>query len=191
MEWKVPIHIVLATGPTRASIRSRIWPAALYVNVIARIENGGTPCSRIRWATRRVRTAVLPLPAPATTSRGPSWCMAASRWAGLRSPSRSASAAALASCSTYRLSMGATKSGAKAEVRRLSRVYARFAPRVARHGHPGPRRSGEESPGVAAEGHRAFQLQDADGARGTVGVRGEGAGDDVLAGVVDGERLAA
>src|SRR5437899_6780912 len=99
-----------AIGPTRASIRSRICPAALFVKVIARMENGGTPRSRMRWATLRVSTAVLPLPAPATTSSGPSAWTAASRWAALSSPSTSSSFRAGfktgASCSILRLSTG-------------------------------------------------------------------------------------
>ena len=49
-----------------------------------------TPCARIRWATRCVRTRVLPEPAPATTRSGPSTWRTASRWAGLR-PARSSS----------------------------------------------------------------------------------------------------
>src|SRR5437899_12336398 len=53
----------------------------------------------MRCATRRVRTEVLPLPAPATTNSGPPWWAAASRWAGLRSPRRSSSLGASASCS--------------------------------------------------------------------------------------------
>ena len=70
-EWNVLTHIFLATGPTRAATRSRISSAALFVNVMARIRIGFTPCSPTRWAMRCVSTRVLPEPAPATTSSGP------------------------------------------------------------------------------------------------------------------------
>ena len=39
-EWKVEIHMVLATPPTRDSMRSRISAAALLVKVMARIWPG-------------------------------------------------------------------------------------------------------------------------------------------------------
>ena len=67
--------------------RSRISPAALLVKVTARIAHPGTRWAVIRWAMRWVMTRVLPLPAPARTSRGPSACSTASRWRGF-SPSR-------------------------------------------------------------------------------------------------------
>src|SRR4051795_3205806 len=84
-EWKVRIQIARTIGPTVRSIRSRISAAALFVNVIARISFGFTPAAASRCATRKVRTRVLPEPAPATTSSGPSVVSTASRWAGLRS----------------------------------------------------------------------------------------------------------
>src|SRR5262245_22682772 len=84
-EWKVRIQIERATPPSMSSSRSRISPAALFVNVIARISCGLTPIALIRCATRCVSTRVLPEPAPATTRSGPSVVRTASRWAGLRS----------------------------------------------------------------------------------------------------------
>ena len=42
-----------------------------------------------RWATRRVMTRVLPEPAPARTRSGPSMWVTASRWAAVRSASKS------------------------------------------------------------------------------------------------------
>ncbi len=57
--------------PSIRSRRSRISPAALFVNVIARISFGRTPCARIRWATRWVSTRVLPEPAPAIDEQRP------------------------------------------------------------------------------------------------------------------------
>ena len=44
-----------------------------------------TPHAAIRWPTRWVSTRVLPEPAPAITSSGPSVARTASRWAGFRS----------------------------------------------------------------------------------------------------------
>src|SRR5512138_3413158 len=81
-EWNVDTHIALTTGPTSWATRSRISAAALLVNVIARMLDGATPWS-IRWAIRCVSTRVLPDPAPATTSSGPSRCTTASSWSGL------------------------------------------------------------------------------------------------------------
>ena len=39
-EWKVITHIARTRRPTSSSARSRISPAALFVNVIARISFG-------------------------------------------------------------------------------------------------------------------------------------------------------
>ena len=47
------IQIARARGPTAASMRSRISPAALFVNVIARISFGSTP-----YVGEQVRDAV-------------------------------------------------------------------------------------------------------------------------------------
>ena len=78
-----------ATGPTSSATRSFISPAALLVNVIARISNGETLRSAIRYATRWVSRRVLPEPAPAMTSTGPSGAITASRWTGFRPATRS------------------------------------------------------------------------------------------------------
>ena len=67
-----------------ALTRAFISPAALLVNVIARIDGAGIPWA-IRYATRRVITRVLPLPAAATIKSGPSTCVAASRCGAVRS----------------------------------------------------------------------------------------------------------
>ena len=83
--WKVRIQIARAVCPSIRSSRSRISPAALFVNVIARISFGFTPHARMRCATRYVRTRVFPEPAPATTRSGPSVASTASRWASFRS----------------------------------------------------------------------------------------------------------
>ena len=68
-EWNVEIHMPCARSPTSCATRSRISPAALLVNVIARIWLGQASLVRSRRATRRVSTLVLPDPAPATMSR--------------------------------------------------------------------------------------------------------------------------
>ena len=86
--WKVETHMRRATGPTRSATRSCISPAALLVNVIARISNGDTSSSLTRYASRCVSTRVLPEPAPAMTSTGPGGSVTASYWAGF-SPERS------------------------------------------------------------------------------------------------------
>ena len=82
-------HMRRATGPTSDATRSFISPAALLVNVMARIWNGDTLRSATRYAIRCVSTRVLPEPAPATTRSGPSGAITASCWTGLRPPRRS------------------------------------------------------------------------------------------------------
>src|SRR5919198_3201473 len=83
--WNVRIQSRRAVGPSRSSNRSFISFAALFVNVIARISLGLTPHAAIKWPTRWVSTRVLPEPAPAITSSGPSVASTASCWAGFRS----------------------------------------------------------------------------------------------------------
>ncbi len=70
--WKVPSHRPSAGWPRMAATRSRISRAALLVKVTARTWPGqARPVIRI-WAKRVVSTRVLPVPAPASTSSGPS-----------------------------------------------------------------------------------------------------------------------
>ena len=88
-EWNVETHIFSAGGPTSSATRERISSAALLVNVMARIPHGGASPVARRWAMRRVRTRVLPEPAPAMMSNGPPRCSTAARWGMVRS-SRSA-----------------------------------------------------------------------------------------------------
>ena len=78
-EWKVITHIARARPPTSASTRSRISFAALLVKVIARISLGRAWPVPTRCAMRWVSTRVLPEPAPARISSGPSPCTTASR----------------------------------------------------------------------------------------------------------------
>ena len=70
--WKVPSHSPSAGRPRMAPTRSRISRAALLVKVTASTWLGkARPVSRM-WAKRVVSTRVLPVPAPASTSSGPS-----------------------------------------------------------------------------------------------------------------------
>ena len=66
------------------------------MNVMARISNGDSPFSEISQAMRWVSTRVLPEPAPATTSSGPSAWATASACAGL-SPDRRSNLGAMGS----------------------------------------------------------------------------------------------
>ena len=65
-------QIARATGAGERLTRSRISPAALFVKVMARISFGVDAHAPSRCATRWVSTRVLPEPAPASTSSGPS-----------------------------------------------------------------------------------------------------------------------
>src|SRR6185436_499600 len=69
--------------PRRSSTRSRISPAALLVKVMAETWYGSTPRSETSQKMRQVMTRVLPEPAPASTSCGPSPWVTASIWSGL------------------------------------------------------------------------------------------------------------
>ena len=57
------------------------------MNVSARISEGFARREAISQAIRRVMTWVLPVPAPATTSSGPSPCVTARSWSGFSPPS--------------------------------------------------------------------------------------------------------
>ena len=70
--WNVPTQRSRAGAPTIFSSRDLSSAAALFVNVTARIRSGKTFFSLIRYAMRCVSTRVLPLPAPAKMSTGPS-----------------------------------------------------------------------------------------------------------------------
>jgi hypothetical protein len=87
--WKVLTHICSSGTETSRWIRSRISSAALLVKVIARMAVGLTPRSSMSQAMRRVMTVVLPDPAPARISSGPSPWVTANRWGGFRLASNS------------------------------------------------------------------------------------------------------
>ena len=65
-------------------MRVRISRAALLVKVTASRDQGARCSTWISQAMRCTRTRVLPLPAPANTSRLPPVAVTASRWGSLR-----------------------------------------------------------------------------------------------------------
>src|SRR5262245_52090496 len=69
---------------SRSSVRPRISAAALFVNVTASTAYGETFSACTSHAMRCTSTRVLPLPAPATTSRLPGGAVTASRCRSLR-----------------------------------------------------------------------------------------------------------
>src|SRR5215218_1172743 len=77
--------------PLIAETRAFISRAALLVKVTARIWLGHALRVAMRLARRAVRAEVLPVPAPARTSTGPSVVSTASRCGGLRPASQGAS----------------------------------------------------------------------------------------------------
>ena len=80
-EWKVPT-LEKKPLPQSPSIRSTISRAALLVKVTAKIcERWAKPDCKIQ-AMRLVNTVVLPLPAPAKISKGPSVVVTASACCG-------------------------------------------------------------------------------------------------------------
>jgi hypothetical protein len=84
-EWKVHSSgLASEEWSSSRSTRSAISLAALLVKVTARIDSGATPFSRISQAMRLVITRVLPEPAPARISRGPSVASTAARCSGFR-----------------------------------------------------------------------------------------------------------
>ena len=87
MEWKVPIHMPSTGRPMTRATRPCISRAALLVKVTASICQGAARPVASRWPSRVVSTRVLPVPAPASTSTGPSVASTASRCAGF-SPDR-------------------------------------------------------------------------------------------------------
>ena len=73
--WKVQIVRPSAASPLmRLATRSRISRADLLVKVIAAMRRAGMRPEVIRCAIFSTITRVLPLPAPASTSSGPSTC---------------------------------------------------------------------------------------------------------------------
>ena len=88
MEWKVPSHgMPSAAAPASMATRSFISRAALLVKVTARMSHARARPVASVWAMRVVSTRVLPVPAPASTSTGPSIASTAARCSAF-SPSR-------------------------------------------------------------------------------------------------------
>src|SRR3954451_9501763 len=88
-------HIARTRLPTSSSTRSRISVAALLVKLMASSSSARAWPPWTRWAIRWVRTRILPDPAPASTSSGPSGCVTASRCGGVNPARQSSTAAAL------------------------------------------------------------------------------------------------
>src|SRR4051812_34117189 len=82
--WNVPTCARMLRFGTSFAMRSFISPAALLVNVTARISSGGTCFSMMSHAMRCVMTRVFPEPAPARMHTGPSRWVAATSCVGDR-----------------------------------------------------------------------------------------------------------
>ena len=86
--WKVRMSVPACPYGTSRSTRACISSAARSVKVSARICSGRARLVAMSQAMRRVTTCVLPVPGPASTSRGPSpWVTAWRCWRS--SPGRS------------------------------------------------------------------------------------------------------
>ena len=84
-EWKVAISgLAREVWPSSFSTRSAISAEALLVKVTARMESGATPFSLDEPGDAVVMTRVLPEPAPARMSTGPSVASTAARCSGFR-----------------------------------------------------------------------------------------------------------
>jgi hypothetical protein len=82
MAWKVPSHMPEMLRPIRISTRSTISRAARLVKVTASTSCGLARPVRRMWARRVVSTRVFPVPAPASTSNGPSAAVTAASCSG-------------------------------------------------------------------------------------------------------------
>src|SRR5882672_2659817 len=92
IEWNVAIiGALMPAGSRSASTRRAISLAALLVNVTARRFRDDRDWAPVSQAIRYAITRVLPLPAPASTSSGPSPVVTASRCGGFRSSRRRSS----------------------------------------------------------------------------------------------------
>ncbi len=79
----------LQSAPSSVSTRLRISSAALFVNVTASTSSGAASPLPMMYAMRVVMTRVLPEPAPARISSGPSVWRTASRWEEFRDERKS------------------------------------------------------------------------------------------------------
>src|SRR5436190_248413 len=80
--WNVRMTASFSPIGVLMSTRSCISAAARSVNVTARISCGLAAPEVMRWTMRAVSTWVFPVPAPATTRRGPKPCSTASLCSG-------------------------------------------------------------------------------------------------------------
>ena len=103
--WKVPPITRRQLWPVSWPARQSISWAARRVKVSSRMDSGGTSCSS-RWAMRKTRVRVLPLPAPAMTKSGPEPWVTAAYWAGLSTSVLIAAGVGGAGCSSPGKSRG-------------------------------------------------------------------------------------
>ncbi len=131
IEWKVPIH--RNGSPSLKGVlasRSFISRAALLVKVTASISRSRARPVSTKWAIRAISVLVLPVPAPASISSGPSSVSAASRCAGFRSsrwavprgPTPDPRAPAIARCDRLCGTAAAAPSKASSSSNRLMRA---------------------------------------------------------------------
>ena len=78
--WNVQMVSFSWSSGSMACSLARISPAALRVKVTARMFLASMSRSSTMWAIRCVITLVLPLPGPATISRGPEMARTAPSW---------------------------------------------------------------------------------------------------------------
>src|SRR5207248_1482973 len=119
--WNVATHNRCASGPTSFSTRWRSSPAALFVNVTARISGARARRSRSRCAIRCVSTRVLPEPAPARMSKGPSPWRTASSCGGLRTLASGSDTGGVITQKTVRCGGAVARSGPHHSARRPRR----------------------------------------------------------------------
>jgi len=84
MWWNVPAQQRAMSIASRPSTRATISRAARLVNVHKRMRSGAQP-EATSCATRYTSVRVLPVPAPAMTSKGPGSASTTARCSGLRS----------------------------------------------------------------------------------------------------------
>ena len=144
-------HMPRVEWPSSSSTRSRISCAALLVKVMASSSPARARPVCTSQAMRWVSTRVLPEPAPARMSSGPSPWVTAARWGALRPSSRAAirsSAAASGTTPEHTAARGGLRSGARrsAGATRLSRLNHRKDDRIRPPADPRPAARGKGQP---------------------------------------------
>src|SRR6266852_825115 len=122
---KVRVYLSFSFSMSCRCTRKRISSAALLVKVTARIFHGATPFSAIRYAIRCAMTRVLPEPAPARISSGPSVCWTAICCSGFKEERKSVITVELSDISFNHMSSCEQNLQEKSQLRRLHR-FRRF-----------------------------------------------------------------